>query len=373
MGSRRHRSLVLASALTLLAVTGLVGCARTVELAVPAPRSPLGEVASVTPSPTSTTPTPTKAPTSASPSAKPKPVSVKVTPHKVVDAPEPLASPKPVVKPTATASATSTAIATATASATASTSTSATPSPTPSTPLGVDISYPQCGATLTVVPAFAIVGVNGGTAATTNPCLATQLRWARGAVGGTSQPRIQLYVNTGNPGQIIDRVTTWPKAGDSVTPYGTCDGTNTLACSWLYGFNRAVDDVLRLQNVAGTAGVSAAASDYVWWLDVETMNTWQSGSAEALARNAATLEGMTAYFQSLGARVGVYSTSYQWGLIAGSNRGVTANLTGLDSWLAGSTTQAGAIASCTKAPLTGGRVTLTQFVSGLDYNHSCVG
>ena len=48
------------------------------------------------------------------------------------------------------------------------------------------------------------------------------------------------------------------------------------------------------------------------------MNTWQSGSAEARARNRATLEGMTDYLVSRGATVGLYSTSYQWGQIVGT-------------------------------------------------------
>ena len=65
------------------------------------------------------------------------------------------------------------------------------------------------------------------------------------------------------------------------------------------------------------------------------MNTWQSGSTEALARNRATLEGMTAYLLSRGGRVGVYSTSQQWAQIVGSVPSTSSLLAGRDSWLAG--------------------------------------
>ena len=47
---------------------------------------------------------------------------------------------------------------------------------------------------------------------------------------------------------------------------------------------------------------------------METENTWQADKAA----NVAVLEGMTAYFKRIGARVGLYSTGYQWGKIAGT-------------------------------------------------------
>jgi hypothetical protein len=103
------------------------------------------------------------------------------------------------------------------------------------------------------------------------------------------------------------------------------------------------------------------------------MNTWQSGSPDALARNRATLEGMTAYLSAGGGRVGVYSTGQQWAQIVGTvPPGST--LAGRDSWLAGGTSLGGAQATCAKPALVpGGRVTLSQYVSGgLDRNQSCV-
>jgi hypothetical protein len=239
------------------------------------------------------------------------------------------------------------------------------------TTVGYDVSYPQCGATLPSARAFAVVGVNGGLSTKANPCLATQLRWAAGGNGSVgTQPKAQLYLNTANPGGL--GVATWPKTGS--TPYGTCSGGNDQACSWKYGYERAQNSVVSFFTPAArTAGVDTLPSRWTWWLDVETENSWQTGSAGAQARNRATLEGMTAYLLSRGGRVGLYSTNYQWNLIAGSVPS-TSNLVGRNSWLAGATTLRQAKANCTGAPLVpGGRITLTQYVpDGLDRDHSCI-
>lgn len=247
--------------------------------------------------------------------------------------------------------------------------------------VGNDISWPQCGTALPTGHVFGIVGVNGGTAATTNPCLAQQLSWAFRASGASSQPKAQLYVNTANPGEVISQITTWPTGNTDKTgfttsnPYGVCTGGNDMACSWQYGWNRAVEAVVdRFQPAAAAANVNPSPSAYVWWLDVETENTWQSGSTPALERNRAALEGMAGLYKSKGAKVGVYSTGYQWGVITGNTVGPASNLYGLDSWLAGARNLKDAQAKCAAAPLTAAsKVTLTQYVSGsLDYDYSCL-
>lgn len=237
---------------------------------------------------------------------------------------------------------------------------------------GVDISHPQCGADLPDGRAFAVVGVNGGLATEPNPCLAEQLAWAWESNGSVSeQPVAQLYLNTANPGQVRSLVDTWPS--DGATPYGDCDGGNSTACSWRYGWERARSSVIEFfLPAARDAGVDSVASSYRWWLDVETMNTWQSGSDDARDRNRAALEGMAAYLDFRGAEVGLYSTGQQWGRIVGS---VPAGspLVGLPSWLAGSVTLAQAVAACDLPPLVPqGRVELTQYVpDDLDLDHSC--
>ena len=239
------------------------------------------------------------------------------------------------------------------------------------TTIGYDVSYPQCGTALPYSHAFGIVGVNGGLPTTANPCLSTQLTWAWKSSGAVlSQPKAQLYLNTANPGEYIGSISTWPTTGS--TPYGTCDGTRTSACSWQYGWNRAHDSVVGFFGSAAPAAHASPAS-YLWWLDVETGNSWQSVAADAKAQNRATLEGMTAYLASRSAAVGLYSTGYQWAQIVGSTP-PTSNLAGRKNWLPGATTLTGAAANCTAPALTpNGHVVLTQYVTnGVDRDHSCV-
>jgi hypothetical protein len=240
------------------------------------------------------------------------------------------------------------------------------------TTVGYDVSHPQCGSSLPRDRAFAVVGVNGGLSTRANPCLSDQLSWAWDSSGAVpAQPRAQLYLNTANPGQVLGQVATWPKQGS--TPYGGCDGTNTTACSWQYGWERAQNSVVSFfAPAARAARVDSQPGRYTWWLDVETTNTWQTGSPEALARNRASLEGMTAYLLSRDAEVGIYSTGQQWRRIAGTVD-PDSDLAGRDSWLAGATSLADAQAACRKPSLVpGGRVSLSQYVRDeLDRNQSC--
>jgi hypothetical protein len=240
------------------------------------------------------------------------------------------------------------------------------------TTVGYDVSHPQCGTDLPDDRAFAVVGVNGGLSTRANPCLREQLTWASESSGAVEdQPRAQLYLNTANPGQILDQITTWPQRGS--TPYGSCDGTNSTACSWQYGWERAQNSVVSFFTPAARAArVDSQPSRYVWWLDVETTNTWQFGTGDALARNRATLEGMTEYLLSRDARVGLYSTGRQWSQIAGEVEDDSV-LEELDSWLAGSVTAGQAAEACTEDPLVPeGSVVLSQYVRHeLDRNTSC--
>ena len=230
-------------------------------------------------------------------------------------------------------------------------------------PLGNDISWPQCGKRLPAGQAFGIVGVNNGVANTTNPCLATELSWAASSVGGTGQPLTAVYVNTANPSL---QGSWWPTsntyAGATIkNPYGTCTGLADPACAYMYGYAKADDDA----TIRGVPNPSAL----LWWLDVETTNTWQPDTAA----NTADLEGMATYFKSIGASVGIYSTSSQWQQIVGTLSPFSP-LFSLHSWLAGASSQASAKSLCAAPPLTeGGMVFITQYVSrGLDYDFSCM-
>jgi hypothetical protein len=251
---------------------------------------------------------------------------------------------------------------------------SASPSDSPDGPTrgGYDVSHPQCDTDLPRARAFAVVGVNRGLSTRANPCLTEQLTWAADSSDVIEgQPATQLYLNTANPGDLLEFIGTWPERG--VTPYGSCDGSNSRACSWQYGWERARNSVVSFfVPAARAARMDSQPARYTWWLDVETMNTWQSGSDAALDRNRATLEGMTAYLVSRNARVGIYSTGRQWSEVVGTVPRES-NLVALDSWLAGAGSLAEAVAACSDSALVPqGEVTLTQYVrDGVDHNHAC--
>jgi hypothetical protein len=225
---------------------------------------------------------------------------------------------------------------------------------TSGTPTGNDVSYPQCGVALPSGQAFGIVAVNEGVANTTNSCLATEIAWAQTSSGTTNQPRVALYVNTANPGN--HGIDDWPASNNNpiggspvADPYGTCTGANNPACAWQYGWNLAELD-------AQTRGLPAPGS-YRWWLDVETINSWESSTAN----NRADLEGMVSYFRGIGATAGIYSTPKQWDPIVGT---VSAKspLYRLPDWIPGATTLSRAKKNCHLAPLTrGGTVTVVQW------------
>jgi hypothetical protein len=68
---------------------------------------------------------------------------------------------------------------------------------------------------------------------------------------------------------------------------------------------------------------------------------------------------MVAAFASANAPVGIYSTSYQWGVITGSS--TAPGLAGLPDWIPGAGTQSAATSNCSLASFTGGGVPITQW------------
>jgi hypothetical protein len=237
--------------------------------------------------------------------------------------------------------------------------------------LGNDVSYPQCNKTLPKGQQFGIVGVNNGLANGTNGCFASELAWANGSGGNTVQPRAALYVNTGNPGDVKNSISDWPMNNNDVltglpvndTLYGQCSGNNDQACSWQFGYNMAELD-------AKTRIGSNNPSSFMWWLDVETVNSWDVNTVN----NVADLEGMVSYYRSIAAQVGLYSTSYQWKQITGNSISPASGLNGLPSWLPGARSLNSAKSNCNLPPLTtAGIVYITQYVSSqTDYDYSCI-
>ncbi|HEX3873584.1 MAG TPA: hypothetical protein VHW26_05525 [Solirubrobacteraceae bacterium] len=243
-------------------------------------------------------------------------------------------------------------------------------------PLGYDISYPLCGMPYPGGQAFGIVGVNAGLANNPNPCLPAELAWAAASPGLSSpaQPAASLYVNAADPG---NGVPDWPSPANGTatasTPFGTCDGSWSQACGYLYGVERAVYDY-QLVAAAATAVAPATAA---WWLDIETTSSWATPTRQAswAALNVATIEGFVGGLQASGAtgRVGFYSTQLQWLAITGLTPQASPQQFPASSpdWVAGVGTVGQAALNCAKS-FSGAPVTLAQFsAGGLDADYAC--
>jgi hypothetical protein len=224
-----------------------------------------------------------------------------------------------------------------------------------------DVSYPQCGGALPASPRGGIVGVNGGVVFAANPCLATQWSWAR--TGSTYAPA--FYANTANPGPAYSGH--WPAGQQTPQP---CDGSNSTACAYDYGWNAAKDSFADAQTV------TADPRTFAWWLDVETGNSWETleaayGSSDAArAADRSALAGAVAALVDSGVTsVGMYSTSSQWQQITG---GTANQFAGSPEWVAGTGSASTAVKNCSQTSFTGGRVALAQYAhNGFDADYHC--
>jgi hypothetical protein len=240
-----------------------------------------------------------------------------------------------------------------------------------STKIGYDISYPQCGRTYPSDQAFGIVGVNGGLANDANGCLAGELAWAKSSPGLTSPPQApaSLYINTADPGPAPG-VTDWPRAGSDT--YGTCTGSWSKACAYLYGQQRATYSYGLLNAID-----SDLASTAPWWLDIETSNSWATRSTLGYAGlNIAAIQGFISGLEIAGAPapVGIYSTDTEWNTITGLTAQTTASAFGSHppAWIPGGNTLKGAQNKCAATVFTGVRPTLAQYShNGYDADLRC--
>lgn len=206
---------------------------------------------------------------------------------------------------------------------------------------GVDVSWPNCSATMPKT-SFGIVGVTNGTGFSTNACMAAQ---------ASHFANLSLYVNTGYPGATSDNALKYTASPN------ICDASDLNCIAYNYGFNAG----LYAYNSAAVAGVHAAT----WWLDVETMNSWTNDPLQ----NQSSLQGETDALKVNGvSTVGVYSTTAQWGTITGGWKN------SLPSWGATTWTTAKQAAKyCTGHEFTGGPSYLMQYtaVRGIDQDYAC--
>lgn len=204
---------------------------------------------------------------------------------------------------------------------------------------GVDVSYPNCSATIPVVK-FGVVGVSSGLVYSHNGCAAAE---------AGHFANLSLYANTGLNASNSSAYYTQAQVG--------CNGDVDCA-AYNYGYNAAKDAL----SYATSQGLHSTK----WWLDVETSNTW---NADVL-QNQKSLQGEYDALIANGATtVGVYSTSAQWHTITGSW------LNNWPSW--GATTwnnASGAASYCTGHQFTGGPSLLMQYKSRqsrLDQDVAC--
>ncbi len=256
------------------------------------------------------------------------------------------------------------------AGTTAASASGATSSAVPAASVGYDISFPQCGGSLPTGIGFGVVGVNDGRPLTTNPCLSTEIQWATTGLATTPQ----FYVNTANPGPSNNPA--WPT---TQTFPEVCTGADSVGCSYDYGWNAgsgSLQAVIAAETALGTSAPGTAATSAPWWLDVETGNSWQSlrtgvaPSQGQFVNDQAMIQGELAFLSGRGIHtVGVYSTSYQWGEIAGAT-GTT--FAAYDAWLPGYASLAEAQTACTYPAFTGGRTAMIQYSSNaLDGDYIC--
>jgi len=200
---------------------------------------------------------------------------------------------------------------------------------------GYDISFPQCGKTYPSLPFdIAIVGVNGGKAFTTNPCLVDQAtRWA-------TPDKLDVYLNLNRP----------PPGYPSA-----CPTTDRACLAQTFGRDAAQASIATARSVG--------LQPRLWWLDIETLNTWDPDTS----LNALTIQGAVDALQEAGLAVGIYGTRYQWGLITGAYT----TRTPLPLWAAGSMP----LQRCNE-PFAGGFVVLSQVIgqytaTGFDEDYAC--
>ena len=201
---------------------------------------------------------------------------------------------------------------------------------------GVDVSYPNCSASIPNT-SFGVVGVTRGLFYSYNECLSAE-------AGHFSN--LSLYMNTGWYSQSAHISSTSPRV---------CSAGDNNCLAYNYGYNAALDAL----SYANASGVVSST----WWLDVETANSWSSD----ILQNQNSLQGSHDALVNSGAgTVGVYSTTAQWQSITGGWQNNWPNW-GATTW----TTAKQAAKYCRGHQFNGGPTYLIQYSGKLDQDYAC--
>ncbi|MCL4357354.1 hypothetical protein M1512_00440 [Patescibacteria group bacterium] len=207
----------------------------------------------------------------------------------------------------------------------------------------IDLSWPNCSDIPNRFFKSAVIGVTGGLDFHSNPCAGNEM-----SVVST----YNIYSNTGDPG--------FPRIKQLGKKPLACHGLELVCYSFNYGYTAG--RYARLQ--AQYAGLHAS----MWWLDVESINSWTN----SIAANRADIEGMALGIIGSGHNlltmaIGIYSAVNQWQAIVGNWR------PGFPLWLGtGDLSLKAAKSACVTPSITGGPIVLTQYtVANLDYDYVC--
>jgi hypothetical protein len=212
---------------------------------------------------------------------------------------------------------------------------------------GFDLSWPQCRGHAarhmpSARPSYAILGLTHGTGHTVNPCLSSQLRWAR-----SHHVKVGGYLVASYP-------TRHQRARANHGLYGRCHGR--LMCRLHNDGARQVVDALR------TLHRHHMRSPMVW-LDVEFRH--QQPWTHSNRRNRAVIEGMVRELRHRHKRFGVYTTHLMWRDLVGHYRLI------VPQWLPSGHGKARPTKPMCRRTATGGQTWLVQYTRHLDEDLTC--
>lgn len=212
---------------------------------------------------------------------------------------------------------------------------------------GFDISWPQCsGTSAHHVPAgrpsYVILGLTHGAGHTVNPCLGSQLAWAKSRGVRTGAYLVASYPNN------------WQRRAARLRVHGKCQRTKLCVLR--------KDGAMQARDALSTMHAVGLHAPRVW-IDVE-FRQYTPWTAHNQA-NAAVVHGIVRGLHAAHKPMGVYTTSYMWHSIVGRYRLAVPN------WLPvghGGPTRALRMCSTTA---TGGVTWLAQYTRHLDSDLTC--
>ncbi len=231
--------------------------------------------------------------------------------------------------------------------------------------VGADVSWPQCpkGMGIPSRPTegkkmpkasmkFLIIGLTNGPGFYTNPCLASQVAWAKRHHVHTAPYAFTTYPTS-------SQLKRYAKSG----PY---KGNSTTAKLKNTGYAQAQFNVANMRK----AGLRAPFI----WVDVEYSRSpakWSSSRT----RNKAVLDGVFAGYQAAGLKVGVYTSEEHWKNLIGKAR------YRVPEWrTVGPASKTKAMKKCSVRSVQGGKIVLAQWWiddsntnNSTDYNVLCPG